>query len=85
MVVATEHPHIVRNSKILGGEPVIKGTRTPIRAIVELWKWGNSPEQTREHFPHVKLSQIFDALSYYADHREEIERHIRENCRPSSF
>lgn len=79
MVITTEHPYIVKNPKILSGEPVLKGTRTPIRAIVELWKWGNSPEQILEHFPHMTLAQVFDALSYYSDHQQEIERRIKEN------
>ncbi len=79
MIVVTEHPYIVRNKEILGGEPVVKGTRTPVRAIVEWWKFGASPEEIMETLPHLTLSQIFDALSYYADHREEIEKYIAEN------
>jgi uncharacterized protein (DUF433 family) len=35
MVQATEHLYIVRDNHILSGEPIIKGTRTPVRAIVE--------------------------------------------------
>jgi uncharacterized protein (DUF433 family) len=79
MIVGTEHPYIIRNKEILEGEPVIKGTRTPVRAIVEWWKFGASPEEILENLPHLTLSQIFDALSYYADHREEIEQYIAEN------
>ena len=79
MIVVTEHPYIVRNKEILVGEPVVKGTRTPVRAIVEWWKFGASPEEIMENLPHLTLSQIFDALSYYADHREEIEKYIAEN------
>jgi uncharacterized protein (DUF433 family) len=79
MIVATEHPYIVRIKEILEGEPVVKGTRTPVRAIVEWWKFGASPEEIMENLPHLTLSQIFDALSYYADHREEIEKYIAEN------
>ena len=79
MVTATEHPHIVHDNEILGGEPVVKGTRTPVRAIVEWWKFGASPEEILENLPHLTLSQIFDALSYYADHRDEIEQYIAEN------
>lgn len=79
MIAATEHPYIVRDNEILEGEPVVKGTRTPVRAIVEWWKFGASPEEILENLPHLTLSQIFDALSYYADHREEIEQYIAEN------
>lgn len=35
MVQATEHIYIVMDDAILGGEPIIRGTRTPVRAIVE--------------------------------------------------
>lgn len=79
MIVATEHPYIIRDNEILNGEPIIKGTRTPVRAIVEWWKFGASPDEILENLPHLTLSQIFDALSYYTDHREEIEQHIAEN------
>ncbi len=79
MVTATEHPYIVHDNEILGGEPVVKGTRTPVRAIVEWWKFGASPEEILENLPHLTLSQIFDALSYYTDHRDEIEKYIAEN------
>jgi len=36
MLTETEHCYVVRDDRILGGEPIIKGTRTPVRAVVEL-------------------------------------------------
>jgi len=36
MIQATRHRYIVNDPDILGGEPIIEGTRTPVRAIVEL-------------------------------------------------
>jgi uncharacterized protein (DUF433 family) len=79
MTTVTEHPHIVRESDILGGEPIIKGTRTPVRAIAEWWKFGASVDKILENLPYLTLSQVFDALSYYQDHQNEIERYIKEN------
>lgn len=84
MTTITEHPYIVRDDSILGGEPIVKKTRTPVRAVVEWWKFGASPEEIVENLPHLKLSQVFDALSYYDDHREEIERYILENSIPDT-
>ena len=78
----TEHPYIERVPTVLSGEPVIKGTRTPVRAIVEHWKFGDSPEEIARQLPHLRLAQIFDALSYYDDHREEIEHYILINRVP---
>ena len=79
MAVMTEHPYVVRRDDILSGEPIIKGTRTPVRAIAEWWKFGATPDEILQNLPYLTLAQIFDALSYYADHREEIEQYIREN------
>lgn len=79
MGLLIEHPYIIRDKKIVGGEPIIKGTRTSVRAVVEWWKFGATPEEIKENLPYLSLAQIFDALSYYDDHREEIEGYIAEN------
>jgi uncharacterized protein (DUF433 family) len=82
MTTATEHPYIVRTEQILSGEPIVRGTRTPVRAIVELWRLGVAPEEIPTHLPHLTLAQVFDALSYFADHPDEIETYIRRNDIP---
>ena len=68
MKQATEHHYIVTDDQILSGVPIIAGTRTPVRAIVELWRQGIAPEAIPNHLPHLTLAQVFDALSYYSDH-----------------
>jgi uncharacterized protein (DUF433 family) len=85
MTTATEHLYIVRDEAILGGEPIIKGTRTPVRAIVAMWRLGMPAEEILAGLPHLKLAQVFDALSYFADHEEEILRHIEENRIPDEL
>ena len=79
---ALDHPYVESVPAVLGGEPVVKGMRTPVRAIVERWKFGESVEETARNLPHLRLAQIFDALSYYDDHREEIENYIELNRVP---
>ncbi len=37
-IMPTEHPYIMTDDRILGGEPIVKDTRTPVRAIVEIWR-----------------------------------------------
>lgn len=82
MTPGTEHRYIVRDDAILGGEPIVVGTRTPVRAVVEFWRLGMTPEEIPGHLPHLTLAQVFDALSYYADHQAEIERYIGQNQIP---
>jgi uncharacterized protein (DUF433 family) len=79
MTTATEHYYIVTDDQILSGEPIIKDTRTPVRAIVEFWRQGIAPEEIPTHLPHLTLAQVFDALSYYSDHTEEINSYIERN------
>lgn len=79
MIAATEHLYITVDNSILNGEPIIKGTRTPVRAIVELYRMGVSAEEIPTQLSHLKLAQIFDALSYYSDHIAEINEYIRIN------
>jgi uncharacterized protein (DUF433 family) len=85
MIETTEHPYIVRQSGILSREPIIKGTRTPVRAIVENWHMGYLPEEIPLHLPHLTLAQVFDALSYYSDHQDEIDAHIEANRVPEEL
>ena len=82
MTTATKHLYIVRNKKILRGEPIIKGTRTPVRAIVETWRMGIAPEEIPTRMPHLNMAQIFDALSYFSDHPKEIMKYIERNRIP---
>ena len=82
MTTATEHLYVVTDDGILGGEPIIKGTRTPIRAIVEIYRLGTSPEEIPIHLPHLTLAQVFDALSYYNDHPDEVNAYIERNRIP---
>jgi len=78
----TAHRYIVTDEDILSGEPILEGTRTPVRAVVDLWRTGVSPEEIPTRLPHLSLSQVFDALSYYSDHREEIHEYIEQNRIP---
>ena len=73
---ATDHPYIVSDAN---GEPMINETRVAVRAIVELWRVGVRPEEIPDHLPHIGLAQVFDALSFYADHREQVDRFIEIN------
>ena len=76
----TEHQHITRDPET--NEPMIKATGISVRAIAEWWNMGAQPEEILVHFPHLTLSQVFDALSFYADHKEEIDQFIEANRVP---
>jgi uncharacterized protein (DUF433 family) len=77
--IATEHPHIVRTEGIVGGRPRIRGSRLAVWLIAALWKEGGSVEELAQSYGHVPKAAVFDAISYYLDHQQEIDQEIEEN------
>lgn len=74
------HPYVEKAQMASGWRPVIKGTRIPVSIIVGYLRAGETPESLAATvIPHVSLAAIYDALSYYHDHKEEIEAEIAEN------
>jgi uncharacterized protein (DUF433 family) len=76
---STEHPHIERRPGVCGGSPVIRGTRITVRHVAVLHKDGASVQEMLDTYPHLQASWVHDAISYFLDHRDEIEREIDVN------
>ena len=69
-----KHPYIVSLKSHCGGSPVIQGTKFPVRSIVYyILRQGITPEELVREFSHLSLPQVYDALSYYYENREEID------------
>lgn len=73
------HPYIERKKGVCGGEPVIVGTRISVSLIAEMEKSGYTADEMVVMYPHITHAQVYDALSYYYHHRDEIDRMIEEN------
>ncbi len=71
--------HIEQTPGTCGGKPRIAGTRIQVSLIAILSERNRmTPDEIVEGYPHLTLAQVHAALSYYWEHREEIEREIRE-------
>jgi uncharacterized protein (DUF433 family) len=58
----------------------IAGTRVRVQDIyAQAEIHGRTPEEIVEGLPHLTLGQVYAALSYLFDHREEILRELRED------
>ena len=44
-----------------------------VRTLVEQYQLGSSIEEMLWDFPHLTSAQIHDALSYYHDHKQEMD------------
>lgn len=75
-----KHPYITWNSHICGGEPIIMGTRFPVRSIIFYFlKEGMIPEELVKEFPQLSYASIYDAISYYYDHRQKMENILKKH------
>lgn len=57
---------VVSNPKILGGKPVIRGTRIPVSLILNLLARDYNFEAVIEAYPSLKKSDIRAAMNYAA-------------------
>lgn len=76
-VTKTEHPHIVVVHGTGGDEAVVKGTRLSVALLAGLLNRGETPEGLLSLYPSLSSAALYDALSYYFDHKEEIDREIQ--------
>ena len=76
-------PYIAQNPGVQGGAPVVKGTRTPVRAIAVLYcrTYPNNLDEVQRALAHLSRTEIEAALAYYRDHRDEIDADIERHRR----
>jgi uncharacterized protein (DUF433 family) len=79
----TEYAHIVHTPGLLGGEARIDGHRIRVRDVMAARdRGGMAPEEIAATvYPTLTLAQVYAALAYYEDHREEIDRAFEEEAR----
>jgi uncharacterized protein (DUF433 family) len=75
--VKTEHPHIVRHTGVCGGEPVIDGLRVTVRHVATLHQRSETILDIAEALGLTE-AHVFHALSYFFDHKDEIQALIDE-------
>ncbi|MDJ1169926.1 DUF433 domain-containing protein [Roseofilum sp. BLCC_M154] len=78
VAVISEHIQILPG--LCGGQPHIAGHRIKVQDIV-IWHddMGMSPDEIVYHYPSITLADVYAALTYYHDHREEIRQQIRSD------
>jgi uncharacterized protein (DUF433 family) len=72
---------IVSDGDVLGGEPRIDGTRVGVRHVAaQVIDSGRSPAHVADQFD-LTLSAVYEALSYYYSHIDEIREFEQDNER----
>lgn len=70
--------HIEITPGVCGGKPRIAGHRITVQNIV-VWheKLGMSPDEIAATYPSITLADVYAALAYYHDHRDEIRMQMK--------
>ncbi len=71
--------HIAITPDVCGSKPCVVGTRIRVQ---DIYVWhelqGPSADEIVSNFPQLTVADVYAALAYYWDHREEMQRQIRE-------
>jgi uncharacterized protein (DUF433 family) len=59
-----------------GGQPVVAGTRIRVATILVWYRMGMTVEEIVQQYPHLRPSDVHDALAYAYDHLQEIEGNL---------
>jgi uncharacterized protein (DUF433 family) len=74
--------HIESDPAVCGGKPCIAGTRIRVQ---DIYVWhevqGKTPDDIASDFPQLTLADVYAALAYYWDNREEIGKQMKESER----
>jgi uncharacterized protein (DUF433 family) len=61
------YTRIVSDPAILGGKPIIKGTRISVEFLLELFASGATRDDVLKAYPHLSPQDIQEALRYAAE------------------
>ena len=65
------HKHIHRDPKIVGGQPVVKGTRVTLRTVLASLAAGDSVEQIVKSFPSLTADDVRAVIAFAATSAQE--------------
>jgi uncharacterized protein (DUF433 family) len=68
----TDHPYVEERNNTY----YVRGQRVRLISLAQDWNNGASPESIAEHFSVLKLSEVYGAIAYYLDHKQELDAHF---------
>lgn len=70
--------HIESTPGVCGGKPRIAGTRIRVQ---DIYVWHELSDRSAEEivasYPQLSLADVYAALAYYWDHRDEIQQQMK--------
>lgn len=75
---ATTYRYLTQVPGVRSGRTIIEGTRIGVHDVVGLFINGANVDEVCRSLPGVTRAQVYECLSYYEDHRVEIDALIAQ-------
>lgn len=59
----------------------VGGTRVTLDTIVRAFARGATAEEIAQQYPSLSLSDVYATISYYLQHREEVETYLEKRAK----
>ena len=84
MATTTEgYRYIARTPGIRSGHPCVEGVRIGVHNVIGLLQNGETPDSLiAKCFPTLPRAQVYACLTYYEDHRGEIDPLVARQIAP---
>jgi uncharacterized protein (DUF433 family) len=56
----------------------VGNTNVLLDLVIYSFRLGNTPETITDQYPSLSLAQVYMALGYYLDHRDELDSYLRQ-------
>ena len=77
--LADSYPEIETTPGVCGEAACLAGTRIPVWILEQYRRSGMSEAELLHSYPGLRAEDLVHAWAYVRSHRNEIERHIRDN------
>lgn len=75
LMISTESPPLAIDSD---GVIRVGGTRVSLDSVIFAFLEGSTPEEIAQQYPSLNLADVYAAVAYYLNHRDEVAAYLRD-------
>ena len=77
-MIEQTYRYIMAVDGVRSGRPIVEGTRIGVHDVVGLYINGSTVDDITRELPLLSRAQVYECLSYYEDHKADIELWVAE-------
>ena len=74
LMISTESPRLTTAAGVIRGGV----TRVSLDSVVFAFLDGSTPEEIAQQYPTLNLADVYGAVTYYLNHRDEVTAYLRD-------